>query len=202
MFKPDPSTANPRDHLAKNGMRLVGAVVALAVFALLLTALLVTMSLVGASEKAALYVGKAFTYSAVGALFIGWKWPHTVVSPFQRTVVLLLAWVQRTVSTRLVAPVQRGLFLVAAFTLWPWAIARLVPELWESSSVRQYLRSVFYPVFSTVFEVSRWGYEPAWYDWLVAIGIVCFALAFAWPWTGARMLVWVRGADPPRSTEK
>lgn len=195
IFKPDVATAAPRDREATTVARLIGAAIALAVFGVLLALLLITASSLGAPESTVINLGEAFTYAGIGAFFIGWKWPHTVADPFSRRGKSLLTKAQGVITIRLPTPIQRGLFAVAVASPCPWLIARVIPEVWDSSGSGEYFRTVFYPVISTVLEVRTWGYGPAWYDWLVTVGIVCFGLAFTWPWTGARLGAWIRGAN-------
>lgn len=177
-------------------IHLLGAFVALTVFAALLTVSLALMAWAGATDKTLLFVGKAFTYTGVGAFFIGWKWPYTILVPFRNAGKRLFAATQRVLAQKLLTPVQRGLFAVSVIGVLPWLSVRLVPELWESSNAKEYLKSVFYPVVSPMVDIDRWGfYEAQWYDWFALLSIPCFILAFAWPSTGARLLRWIRSGS-------
>lgn len=202
MPTPNQTTGDSRDKAASFGLRLVGATVALVIFTVVLLAFLLALESFGTRKSTLNWLVKAFTYSSFGIVYIGWKWPYSVVRPLRAAGAFIVAAAKQEIRTRLLEPVQRVLFVVGLAALCPWLFARAIPEIWDSTSIREYSRSVFYPVLSTLFEVGRWGYEPHWVDWLVLVSLVCLALAFTWSWTGSRLVRWVRGTHGATGTRE
>ncbi|MDB5860523.1 MAG: hypothetical protein JWQ76_4212 [Ramlibacter sp.] len=188
--------------------RLTGAVVAFVGFACALAALLAVLDAQGASKSTVVYVGKLFTYSGFGIVFIGWRWPGAVLRPFNRLIPRSVRF--NSSQTHLGAaralpsggvegqllrsPLQRGLIVLGCISLVPWIFMRAVREIGRSSDISDYLRSVLVAPLSPWFESGWWWYTKLeWYDWPVLPALVAFVLAFAWPYTGAHVIAWVRG---------
>ena len=194
---------------AEHGLafRFAGAVAAFVVFACVLVALLAVLDASGASDRTVLFIGKAFTYSGFGALVIGWKWPQAVLGPFKRLVAAIFRSssakdnlkgagpsAPSVLDTRLHSQAQRALFSLGCIGLLPWLFMRLVRELWRSAGIHDYLRSVFIQPLSPWFESGWWWHTKLeWYDWPVLPSLAAMVLAFAWPYTAARVVAWIRG---------
>jgi|SRR5690606_25491250 len=187
------------DRVAAFWQRLLGACLGIAIFFLALSALLFGMALLGLSDAALVGVGKMFSYTALGAIYIGWRWPHAISRPFRRAARFSLRSVQAALDGSLRTPVQRALFAVAVVGALSWILFRVVPELWEHSNPRDYLRAVVYPVVALFISGRGWSrYEPYWYDYGALLSIVCFILAFSWMNTGARLVSWLRSGGGDR----
>ena len=192
-------------------LRVAGAAFGFAVFVLTLTLILGAMDSLGVAQQTIMFVGKAFTYTGFGVVFIGWKWPRQILAPaigltrklFRidsdvNTYSIVATDQGKTpagLARTLKEPIQRGLFAVACFSLLPWAFMRLIRELWHSSDIRDYFHGAFIRPVSPWFESGWWWYTKLeWYDWPVLPAFMAIFLAFAWPYTGARILAWVRNA--------
>jgi hypothetical protein len=202
-----PTTMFAMESDPSRALRFVGAVVAFAVLVCAVTALVVAVESSGASDQTVRFLIKAFTYSGFGAAVIGWKWPHAVLSPFKHLLALFTqrgsrlganhgtnASAASPLDSRLRSSVQRSLFAIGCIGLVPWMLMRVLRELKYSNGLRDYLLSVFVDPLSPWFE-SGWWWQTMlrWYDWPVLPCLVAICLAFAWPYTGARVVAWVRG---------
>ena len=86
-------------------------------------------------------------------------------------------------------------FTLACLGMVPWLFMRLARELWRSSGAADYVHSVFVEPISPWFESGWWWYTKLeWYDWPVLPSLVGLCLAFAWSYTGERLMAWIRGA--------
>lgn len=97
-------------------------------------------------------------------------------------------------ARRLRSPVQRGLFLFGCFGLVPWFLFRVIRELWQSAGVRDYLRYVFLEPIKPWIESGWWWFMASeWYDWSFLPSLILIAVSFLWPYTGSKLVKWVRG---------
>ena len=202
-------------------IRFIGAIVAFAIFVAGLLAALTALEAAGVSRETLSAIGKAFTYFGVGILFIGWKWPYSVLKPFRKAVPISQSLGSTTGSPvevmevsnvakyenpqggktgqALASPLQRALFAVSCVSLLPWLFMRVFRELWQSSDITEYLSNVFIAQISPWFESGWWlSSRLHWYDWLVLPAFAVLCLAFSWPHTGARILKWVQGSTHAR----
>jgi hypothetical protein len=178
------------DASATTVMRLADGTLALGYFAVAMTILIAVLSLFGVTDRNLYFVARASSLTGFAACVVGWKWPYTVLRPIGWAVT----FVPSLLASKLTTPIQRGFFAFGVLALPPWLIGRVLAEIGHSGSVKEYFRSVFYPLASTVANLGYWDrYDPEWYDWFAALAILAFLLAFAWPYTGARLIGWIRG---------
>lgn len=178
------------------GLRVVGALAALFIFACGLIVLLLSLEALGAEQGTVLFVGKALTYTGFGAVVIGWKWPYALLRPAKRLLQPLKSASGPQSSSEaslLRSPIQRALFVGGCFALVPWVGMRLFREIWRSAGVDDYLRNVLVAPLAPWFESGWWWHTKLeWYDWPVLPALVALALAYLWPYTGARIVEWIR----------
>jgi hypothetical protein len=176
-----------------NATKLAGAVAALALGVLILLLTVAAMEVAQARESRIVAVGTSFAAPLAGLLIAGWKLPLMFLQPLQRLRSVLFPWLRRKIDARLTHPVQRALFVLSVVTALPWALLGLIGESFKTSTVKEYFRSTFYPLFNTLFEVHTWGYEPRWFDWSLVLSLVALLLAFTWRFTCQPLARWAFG---------
>ena len=176
-----------------NATKLAGASAAFALGVLILLLTVAAMELAQARESRIVAIGTSFAAPLAGLLIAGWKRPFMFLQPLQRLRSVLFPWMRHKIDSRLAHPTQRALFVLSVVTALPWLLLRLIGESFESSTVKEYFRSSFYPLFNTLFEVHSWGYEPRWFDWSMVLSLVALLLAFAWRYTCLPLAEWVFG---------
>ena len=167
--------------------RVLGTVAAFALGAFLTFLTLIVLALLGTREKTIVAIGSSFGAPIAGLLFVGWKKPEMFLSPLRS----LWFWL----NARLTNQTQRVLFLLSLIAAIPWVAFRVVGETFESSTIVEYARSAYYPLVNTIFAISRWGYEPHWYDWTMLLALVAFTFALFWRSLGGPLLNWIRGTE-------
>ena len=150
---------------------------------------LVVLALFGTREKTLVAIGSSFAAPMAGLAIAGWKKPGMFLSPLWG----LWVWL----NARLSNPIQRVLCLISLVGAIPWLAFRVVGEAFEASTLAEYVRSAYYPLANTIFELGRWGYEPRWYDWIMFLALVAFVLALCWHSIGGPLVKWIRGAEAP-----
>lgn len=173
------------------GARASGAAAALAMGVLLMLVVIAVMVAVGAKDFTVVGVGTSFAAPLAGLLIAGWRRPAMFLAPPERIRSVLVPHLKRALNEHLEHPAQRALFVVAIIAALPWLLFGFIGEVFESSNVREFLRSAFYPLFNTLFEVGRWGYEPRWFDWAMLVAVILLALAFSWRHTCQPLAKWV-----------
>jgi multisubunit Na+/H+ antiporter MnhB subunit len=183
-----------RDAVEQSGVRarLGGAFAALAMGAILLIAVIVALNIFRVSQATQVAVGVSFAAPLAGLFLAGWKRPLMFLQPLQRVSVSGLTWIKEQIDSRLTQPAQRALFAFAIVCSLPWMALGLIVELWESSSAKEYGRSVFFPLLNTVFDFDR-SYAPRWFDWAMLVAVVASVLAFSWRFVAQPLAAWVLG---------
>lgn len=194
--KPTPQPESPRPELRdpSASTRAGGAIAALATGVLLLLIVVAVMVALGARDSVVVAVGTSFAAPLAGLLIAGWRRPAMFLDPLERSWVVLVPRLNGAVNQRLESPAQRALFVVAVIAALPWLSFGLIGQMFETSSFREYWRSTFYPLFNTLLELGRWGYEPRWFDWSMLGSVISFALAFSWRHTCEPLARWVLGS--------
>lgn len=179
----DPSTAS----------RLAGIVATLILGVALLLLTIAIATAIEVKESTLIKLATSCAAFMAGLLIVGWKRPYMFLLPLQRSWSMLIPWLRREINSRLTEPAQRSLFVFSVIAALPWLAFGLVGELFASSSVKEYLRETFYPLFNTVFEFGSWSYTPHWFHWLMLFSLIALALAFSWRHTCQPLAKWVMG---------
>ena len=192
--------------------RLAAASVCLLAYLVLLVCVIGALDASHVAANTILLVGKGSYGLAFALVIIGWKWPQPVLRPFTSL------W--RRASTRagdhgsvlstasgselaaqgeqrarwLASSAERTLLVAGCLGLVPWVLFRAFRELWRSAGTSDYLRNVVAAPIVPWFESGWWWYTKLnWYDWPVLPSLVALGLSFLWPYTGAKVTLWVRG---------
>ena len=166
-------------------LRLAGSFLALALGAVLAFVSVVALSLIGVREKTLVTIATGMAPALAGLFLAGWNKPQLFISPLHT----LWSWL----NSRLVSWQQRALLLLSIALALPWLLARVIGETFETSSIAEYARSAYYPIANTLFTVTRWGYEPEWFEWLFLLGVSGTLLSVFWSVLVQPIVGWVRG---------
>ena len=173
--------------------KLAGASAGLALGVLILLLTVAAMEAAQARESSIVAIGTSFAAPLAGLLIVGWKRPLMFLQPLKRLRSVLVPWMRHKIDSRLTHPTQRALFVLSVVAALPWVLLGLIGASFESSTVKEYFRSTFYPLFNTLFEVHPWGYEPHWFDWSMVRSLVALLLALTWRYTCQPLAKWVFG---------
>jgi len=192
--------------------RLAAASLCLLAYLVGLVCAIVALEASHVAPNTVLLVAKGSYGLAFALVVMGWKWPLPVLRPFA------LAW--RRASTRadghanhasrsgfsapsaqsgkgsrwLASTAERALLVAGCIGLSPWLLFRAVRELWRSAGSADYLHNVVAAPITPWFEAGWWWYTRLnWYDWPVLPSLAALALSFLWPYTGAKVSMWIRG---------
>jgi hypothetical protein len=164
--------------------RLAAIVVALSIGFALVFVLVVALSLTGVRDSTLIDLASVYAAGIAGLALVAARNPELFRNLPQRAL--------KSTTARLGTPAQRTVFLVGVAASVPWFLTRVVAETFQSSTIRDYAREAYLPLINTLFPVSNWFYQPAWYDWLMLWAIACIALALLWPAVASPLVRWVR----------
>ena len=189
--------------------RLAGAASMAAVVICLIIAFSFYLDSAGSSGQSVSRATSFFTYMGIGAILIGWKYPNHVLWPLrslssrskqnQDGSLVPSSHTQRAPQRLLGSTVQRALFAAGVAGLVPWFAMRVIRQLWTSHGLANYLSdAILDPLFFWFNPDPWWDLGVPWYDRVALPSFCLLLLAIAWPWTGARLLSWVRakGQEP------